>query len=97
MTVPFSKVRDRWMQDERFRAEYDRVGPEMAIAFAISEARTRAGLTQAQLAEKLGTTQSVVSRWESGRAEPSTRSMRKIAEATQSRLHVALVPVLGGP
>jgi HTH-type transcriptional regulator/antitoxin HipB len=81
------------MQDSEFRAAYDRVGPEMEIAFAIAEARARAGLSQAELAERLGTTQSVISRWESGRGEPSARSMRKIAEATRSRLHVALLPM----
>jgi ribosome-binding protein aMBF1 (putative translation factor) len=92
MTIPFSETFERWMQDEKFRDEYERVGPEMEIAFAIAEARQRAGLTQAQLAERVGTTQSVISRWESGRGEPSTRSMKRIAEATHSRLHVTLAP-----
>jgi ribosome-binding protein aMBF1 (putative translation factor) len=92
MTIPFAKIRERWMKDKNFRAEYERIGPEMEIAVAIAEARTRAGLTQKQLAERVGTTQSVISRLESGQAEPSTRTMKRIAEATHSRLHITLSP-----
>ena len=90
MTIPFS-TRKRWMEDADFRRAYDEIGPEMAIAFAIA-ARARAGLTQAQLAERVGTKQAVVSRWECAQSRPSTKSMLRIAEATGSRLKVDLVP-----
>ena len=93
MTIPFSDTRERWMRDPAFREAHERVGPEMELAFTIAEARIRAGLSQKDLAERVGTTPSVISRWESGRAEPSTRSMKRIAEATKSRLHVSLTPL----
>ncbi len=92
MTIPFAKTFERWMQDPAFRAEYERIGPEMELAFAIADARMRAGLSQAELAERVGTTQSVIARWEGGRSEPSTRSMRRIAKATNSRLQITLTP-----
>jgi HTH-type transcriptional regulator/antitoxin HipB len=92
MTIPFSTIRKRWLEDADFRREYDAIGPEMAIAFAIAAARARAGLTQAELAARIGTKQSVVSRWESAQSWPSTKSMLRIAEATGSRLRVDLVP-----
>jgi transcriptional regulator with XRE-family HTH domain len=53
-------------------------------------ARARSGLTQAQIAEKMGTTQSAVARLESGRAKPSLRTLEKYAAATGSRLKVVL-------
>lgn len=47
----------------------------------IREARRRAGLTQAQLAERVGTTQSAVARWERGRSAPSFDTVRRLVRA----------------
>lgn len=52
---------------------------------AVIRARTTAGLTQAQLAERMGTSQSYIARLESGRTLPSTRTLLKVAEATGAR------------
>ena len=92
MTIPFRKLRERWMTDAKFRKAYDRISPEMEMAFAIAEARHRAKLSQQQLAKRLGTSQATVARWESGAQLPSTRTLTKLAEATGSRLRVELLP-----
>ena len=92
MTISFADIRRRWTDDAEFRRAYEAIGPGMTIAFSIAAARMRAGLTQEELAERLGTRQSVVSRWESAKSRPSTTSMERIAEATSSRLVVELVP-----
>jgi ribosome-binding protein aMBF1 (putative translation factor) len=92
MTIPFKTLRDRWMSDPNFRKAYDRVSPEMEIAFAITEARHRAKLSQAELAKKIESSQSAVARWESGATLPTTKTLQRIAAATRSRLHVELVP-----
>jgi len=80
------------MRDPKFREAYDRISPEMEIAFEIAEARHRARLSQQQLAKKLGTSQSMVARWERGKSAPSTKTLRRVAKATDSRLRVELVP-----
>lgn len=90
MTIPFTQLRDKWMADPEFRGAYDAISPEMEIAFAIAEARHRAKLTQAQLAERIGSSQAMVARWERGAAMPSTRSLQRVAEATGTRLKVTL-------
>ena len=54
---------------------------EVSPAALIREARTRAGLSQAALAERAGTTQSAVSRWEGGHEEPRLRRLGEILEA----------------
>ncbi|MCA1823916.1 MAG: helix-turn-helix transcriptional regulator [Mycobacteriales bacterium] len=56
----------------------------------IREARRRAGLTQAQLAERAGTTQSAVARWESGRTSPSVDTLLRLLRLCGFRLDVAL-------
>lgn len=58
----------------------------------IREARLRAGLTQAQLARKLQTTQSVVARWESGVRSPSLETIERIARACDLDVSLFLVP-----
>jgi HTH-type transcriptional regulator/antitoxin HipB len=90
MTISFQTLKERWSRDPAFREAYDKVSPEMEIAFAIAEARHRAKLTQAQLAEKIGSSQAMVARWERGTTMPSTKSLAKVAQATGSRLRVQL-------
>jgi HTH-type transcriptional regulator/antitoxin HipB len=91
VTTEFDELRRKWLDDAEFRKAYDRIGPEMEIAFSIAEARHRANLTQSQLAERIGSTQAMVARWETGAVMPSTKSLKRLAEATGSRLHVELV------
>ncbi|CAN7400222.1 helix-turn-helix transcriptional regulator [Phyllobacterium sp. LjRoot231] len=90
MTIPFKTLKERWNADPAFREAYDKISPEMEIAFAIAEARHRAKLTQSQLAEKIGSSQAMVARWERGTTMPSTKSLTKVAQATGSRLRVQL-------
>ena len=93
-----TKLKDlkaRLMEDAEFREEYARVEEEYALIEALVRARTEAKLTQAELARRLGTTQSAVARLESGRVSPSFATLRRYAEATGTRLTVGLVPVDG--
>lgn len=63
----------------------------MLSSSLIREARLRAGLTQQELAGRLGTSQSVVSRWESGRVLPSAETLASIIGACGLELRVSLV------
>jgi transcriptional regulator with XRE-family HTH domain len=56
----------------------------------IHEARRRAGLTQAELAKRAGTTQSAIARWESGRSEPSFSKLRRLVRACGLELRGSL-------
>jgi len=82
----------KWSEDAEYRKAYDRLGPEFELSRSLIEARTRAKLTQAELAQLMNTTQSVVARLESGRARPSTRTLQKIALATGTRLRISFDP-----
>jgi transcriptional regulator with XRE-family HTH domain len=66
--------------------------PEFAIARERIRARIAAGMTQEQVADRMGTRQTVVARLESGRAKPSTRTLKRCAEATGRRLKISLEP-----
>ena len=90
MTIPFKTVRERWQADPAYRAAYAEIAPGMELAFAMAEARHRAHLSQAEVAERVGTSQATVARWETGRSAPTTTSLRRFAEATGARLRILL-------
>lgn len=87
----------KWLRDPAYREAYDELAPEFRLARSLIEARANAGLTQAQMAERMQTTQSVVARLESGRAHPSTRTLEKFAKAAGLRLKISFEPMEGTP
>lgn len=89
-------MHEKWSRDPEYRAAYDELGSEFELARSLIEARTEAGLTQAQLAERMKTTQSVVARLESGRVHLSTRTLEKFARGTGKRLKISFEPADNG-
>ena len=89
-----TKLKDfkkRLMEDPEFREEYERIDDEFRLIEALVRARTAAKLTQAELARRLGTTQSAIARLEGGGVSPSFTTLRRYAEATGTQLTVGLV------
>ena len=78
-----------WMQDSKYRREHKALEKEFSLVAALIEARTRAGLTQEQVARRMKTTQAVVARLEGGGSKPSTRTLERYADATGSRLKIS--------
>ncbi len=87
-----SDMHKKWMKEARYRTAYEALEEEFALASAVMEVRNRAGLTQEDLARKMGTTQPVIARLESGRVRPSMRTLERLAEATGSRLLIRFEP-----
>ena len=85
-----AELKARLLDDPQTRAEYDAQAPEFTLAHELIAARTRAGLSQAEVAERMGTSQSAVARLESGRSLPSLRTLERYASATGSRAVVKL-------
>ena len=87
------ELRKKWMKDPEFRAEYDALHVEFETINSLIRARMRSGLTQSQIAERMGTSQSAVARLEGGRSNPSMRTLERYAEATGTRVRIWLEPV----
>ena len=84
-------LKKRLMEEPEFREEYARADDEFALIEALVRARTAAKLTQAELARRIGTTQSAIARLEGGGVSPSFATLRRYAEATGTRLTVGFV------
>ena len=87
----------KWSKQKDYESEYDDLAFEFELARAMVQARVSAGLTQAELAGRMSTTQSVISRIESGRTLPSTQTLTRLAEATGTVLKVSFEPSRGNP
>jgi len=90
--IPAETVFARWRKDPAYVAAYDALEDEFALAGALIKARSDAGLTQAQVAEAMNTTQATIARLESGRSPPSTRTLQRYAKATRTKLRISFEP-----
>lgn len=86
-------LHNKWMKDPEYRKEYEALEEEFALAAEVAKARRRAGLTQAELAQRMKTAQSTIARLERGRGLPSTRTLDRFAKATGHRLRISFEPV----
>jgi len=77
------------------RKEYERLEPEFTLLGQMLRARNRAGLSQAQIAERMGTKAPAITRLESslssGRHSPSLATIKKYLEALDYRLEIKVV------
>ena len=95
-TVKARDIHARHMKSNpAYRKADDALESEFALVDALIQARARAHLSQAEVASRMGTTESAVSRLESGRVKPSTRTLERYAQATGHRLRISLEPASG--
>jgi ribosome-binding protein aMBF1 (putative translation factor) len=90
MTIRFEKLKARLLANPKVKAEYDALAPEFESAAELVRARSRAGLSQAELATRMGTRQSTIARLKSGQTLPSTKTLLRYVEATGSKFQVRL-------
>ncbi len=78
------------LSDPKTKKEYDKLAPRYAVISALIDARTKKGLTQKELAQKIGTKQSAIARLESGSVNPSLEFLQKIAQVMGYKLTIQL-------
>lgn len=93
--ISVKELRDKWMQNPEFKREYDALEDEFMILEACIVARARTGLTQAQVAERLGVSQPAVARIESGK-NVSLKTLRRYAKALGCTVKIELTPMPPG-
>ena len=86
------ELKQTMLQDPATKAEYDALEQEFDTARELIAARARAGITQAELAQRMGTTQSAIARLESGRRTPSIDTVQRYARALGARAVVRIEP-----
>lgn len=88
----FRKTLNQQLHDPLFRAEWDAMEPERQIMRAMLDGREAKAMTQKDLAEATGITQSDISRLENGTANPSLRTLKRLADGMGMKLRIEFVP-----
>jgi transcriptional regulator with XRE-family HTH domain len=82
-----------WEAEQMRDPEFRTIAEEMEPAYQLARLRILHGLTQEQLADRVGTKQPSIARLESGTSEPRISFLRKVASALGSRVEIRIVPV----
>lgn len=78
------------MRDPEFRKEFNALKPKYDLIRAILDARLKRGVTQKELARRVGTTQSAIARFESGVGNPTLDFLSKVSTAVGAKLEVRI-------
>jgi DNA-binding XRE family transcriptional regulator len=76
------------LADPEFKAEVDKLEPQFRLVRSLIACRRAKGLSQAALAEKVGTKQAAIARLESGRANPTLKFLLKVADALDAEVEL---------
>lgn len=86
----FESLKRRLLKDPETKKEYDRLGPEYKLIEQVIANRIKKGYSQAQLAAKIKTKQSAISRLESGGYNPTLEFLKKVSTALGCKLTISL-------
>lgn len=88
MSNRFEDFLNEQLQDPQFKEEYEALQPEHAIIQAIINARKQSGLTQKELSKRTGIAQGDISKIEKGNANPSLKTLSRLAEGMNMKLKI---------
>ena len=88
--VGFLKVKEDLMKDLEFKEEYNKLKPRYEIISEMIKARREQNITQEELALRIGTQKSNISRFESGTYNPSLDFLSKLAKGLGKEIHIEL-------
>ena len=86
----YQTLKKQLLKNKEVKKSYADLEPEFKLVELIIEQRLKKGLTQKELAEKMGTKQSAISRLEHGTYNPTISFLHKLAYALDTKLHVSL-------
>ncbi len=88
--VSFEEMKAEMLKDEEFKTEYEKLKPRYEMVEQIIKARKEQDMTQSELAKRVGTQKSNISRLESGNYNPSLDFLAKVAESLGKSLCVQI-------
>jgi len=84
----FNELKKKLLQDKTVKKAYSDLAPQYALIEMIIRKRLKAGLSQETLAQKLGTKQSAIARFESGKTNPTLSFLTNITSALNGKLTI---------
>ncbi len=88
--ISFEEMKTDMLKDEEFKIEYEKLKPRYEVIEQVIKARKEQNITQSELAKRIGTQKSNISRFESGNYNPSLDFLTKLAESLGKNLRVQI-------
>lgn len=89
----FKDYLNEQLKNPEFKKEYDDLESEFSIIQAIIDARKEAGISQKELSERTGIAQSDISKLENGNANPSLKTLRRLANGMGMQMTLQFTPL----
>lgn len=89
-SVSFKEIKEEMLQNEEFRLEYDKLQPRYDVITQLITVRKEQNMTQAELAKRVGTQRSNISRLESGNYNPSLDFLIKVAASLGKSVRIQI-------
>ena len=89
--MTLEELKKEVLSDPEVKKEYDALEPEFQLILAMLELRSKQNLTQQELADRTGINRSDISKIENGNANPSLKTMKRLAAAMGKRVHISFV------
>ena len=89
--MKYSEIKDRYLADPDTLKEYRDLEPEYQLIVAIIESRKEKNISQQELAELTGINRADISRIENGNANPSLRTIKRVAEGLGKKVEIRFV------
>lgn len=86
----FRQLKTKLLKDRDIKRAYEKLGPEFEFIQMLIQKRIDRGLTQKELAEKIGTKQAAISRLESGDYNPTVSVLRKVVDALGAKMEILI-------
>ncbi len=89
----FRDFLEEQLKNPEFKKEYDALEDEFSIINAMIEARKNTGMTQKELSERTGIAQSDISKIETGEANPSLKTLKRLAAGMGMQMRLVFSPI----
>lgn len=89
----FNEIKAELLEDDEVKSEYDALEPEFQLIRAVIDARKSQNLTQQELAERTGIDRADISKIENGNANPSLRTLKRLANGMGMTLEIKFKPI----
>ena len=86
----WKQLKTKLLQNKAIKKEYDRLAPRYGAIAVLISARIKKGITQKDLAKKIGTKQSAIARFEAGNVNPSLEFLEKMAGVMGYKVNISL-------
>lgn len=86
-----AELKKRMLKNDEVRRGYEEAAVEFALSESLLKARSRAKMSQEDIARRMGTSQSVIARLEGGRVSPSVATLNRYAEAVGAKLKIEFI------